>query len=67
MSPARHPVRALVLTANARVGCAVAENVKAYARHTLLRSTVIFGGMDMKQQTMNFKGGVEIVIATPAV
>jgi ATP-dependent RNA helicase RhlE len=43
----------------------VAENVKAYSRHTPLRSTVVFGGMDMKGQTVILKGGVEIVIATP--
>ncbi|MES2152170.1 MAG: DEAD/DEAH box helicase [Pseudomonadota bacterium] len=65
MSPARHPVRALVLTPTRELAVQVAENVKAYARHTPLRSTVVFGGMDMKAQTIILKGGVEIVIATP--
>ncbi|QYF91755.1 DEAD/DEAH box helicase [Massilia sp. PAMC28688] len=65
MSPARHPVRALVLTPTRELAVQVAENVKAYAKHTPLRSTVVFGGMDMKQQTVILKGGVEIVIATP--
>src|SRR3954469_25504701 len=65
MSPARHPVRALVLTPTRELAVQVAENVKAYARHTPLRSTVVFGGMDMKGQTIALKGGVEIVIATP--
>ena len=65
MSPARHPVRALVLTPTRELAVQVAENVKAYARHTPLRSTVVFGGMDMKGQTVILKGGVEIVIATP--
>ncbi|SFD85699.1 DEAD/DEAH box helicase [Massilia yuzhufengensis] len=65
MSPARHPVRALVLTPTRELAVQVAENVKAYAKHTPLRSTVVFGGMDMKGQTIILKGGVEIVIATP--
>ena len=65
MSPARHPVRALVLVPTRELAVQVAENVKAYARHTPLRSTVVFGGMDMKPQTVILRNGVEIVIATP--
>jgi ATP-dependent RNA helicase RhlE len=65
MSPARHPVRALVLVPTRELAVQVAENVKAYAQHTPLRSTVVFGGMDMKGQTVALKAGVEIVIATP--
>jgi len=64
-SPARHPVRALILTPTRELAVQVAENVKAYAQHTPLRSTVVFGGMDMKGQTVILKAGVEIVIATP--
>jgi len=64
-SPARHPVRALILTPTRELAVQVAENVKAYAQHTPLRSTVVFGGMDMKGQTIILKAGVEIVIATP--
>jgi len=65
MSPARHAVRALVLTPTRELAMQVAENVKAYAQHTPLRSTVVFGGMDMKPQTEILRRGVEIVIATP--
>ncbi len=65
MSPARHAVRALVLTPTRELAIQVAENVKAYAQHTPLRSTVVFGGMDMKPQTEVLRRGVEIVIATP--
>ncbi|MGZ8319582.1 MAG: DEAD/DEAH box helicase [Telluria sp.] len=65
MSPARHPVRALILTPTRELAVQVAENVAAYARHTPLRSTVVFGGMDMKPQTVILRNGVEIVIATP--
>ena len=65
MSPARHPVRALILTPTRELADQVAENVKAYSRHTPLRSTVVFGGMDMAPQTAALRSGVEIVIATP--
>ncbi len=64
-SPARHPVRALILTPTRELADQVAENVKAYSRHTSLRSTVVFGGMDMAPQTAALRAGVEIVIATP--
>ena len=65
MSPARHPVRALILTPTRELADQVAENVKAYSRHTPLRCAVVFGGVDMKPQTLALRNGVEIVIATP--
>jgi len=65
VSPARHPVRALVLTPTRELADQVANNVKTYAKHTQLRSTVVFGGIDMKPQTLELKKGVEILIATP--
>jgi ATP-dependent RNA helicase RhlE len=64
-SPARHPVRALILTPTRELADQVAENVKAYSRFTPLRTTVVFGGVDMTPQTTTLRGGVEIVIATP--
>jgi len=39
--------------------------VAAYAKFTDLRSTVVFGGMDMKPQTLELKKGVEVLVATP--
>ena len=65
MSPARHPVRALVLAPTRELADQVADNVKNYAKHTQLRSTVVFGGIDMKPQTLQLKAGVEVLIATP--
>jgi ATP-dependent RNA helicase RhlE len=64
-SPARHPVRALILTPTRELADQVADNVKAYSRYTPLRSTVVFGGMDMAPQTAALRAGVEILIATP--
>jgi superfamily II DNA/RNA helicase len=65
MSPARHPVRALVLAPTRELADQVAENVKKYAKHSNLRSLVVFGGIDMKPQTLALKAGVEVLIATP--
>ena len=65
MSPARHPVRALVLAPTRELADQVAVNVKAYAKHTQLRVACVFGGIDMKPQTAELKGGVEVLIATP--
>jgi ATP-dependent RNA helicase RhlE len=64
-SPARHPVRALVLTPTRELAVQVAENVAKYAKQTQLRSLVVFGGVDMKPQTAELKAGVEVLIATP--
>ncbi len=64
-SPARHPVRALILTPTRELADQVAESVKNYAAHTGLRSTVVFGGVDMAPQTTALRAGVEILIATP--
>jgi len=64
-SPARHPVRALVLLPTRELADQVAQQIKLYAKHTNLRSTVVFGGMDMKPQTAELKRGVEVLVATP--
>jgi superfamily II DNA/RNA helicase len=65
MSPARHPVRALVLAPTRELADQVAANVKNYAKHTQLRSAVVFGGIDIKPQTAELRKGVEVLIATP--
>ena len=64
-SPARHPVRALVLLPTRELADQVAQQVKLYAKYTQLRSTVVFGGIDMKPQTLELKKGVEVLVATP--
>jgi len=64
-SPARHPVRALVLLPTRELADQVAEQVKLYGKYTNLRSAVVFGGMDMKPQTLELKKGVEVLVATP--
>jgi superfamily II DNA/RNA helicase len=65
MSPARHPVRALVITPTRELADQVADNITGYAAHSKLRVAVVFGGIDMKPQTLQLKQGVEVLVATP--
>ena len=65
MSPARHPVRALVIAPTRELAVQVADNITGYAAHSKLRVAVVFGGIDMKPQTLELKGGVEVLVATP--
>jgi ATP-dependent RNA helicase RhlE len=65
MSPARHPVRAVVLAPTRELADQVAQNVLAYAKHTNLRVACVFGGVDIKPQAAQLKAGVEVLIATP--
>jgi len=64
-SPARHPVRALVLTPTRELAVQVAESFKDYGKHLPLRSTVVYGGVDMNAQIAELRKGVEILVATP--
>ncbi|HSD52673.1 MAG TPA: DEAD/DEAH box helicase [Burkholderiales bacterium] len=65
VSPARHPVRALILTPTRELAVQVEESVKAYGKHIPLRSVQIFGGVPMEPQTEALRRGVEILVATP--
>ena len=64
-SPARHPVRALILAPTRELAIQVEEFFRTYGKYTGLRSTVVFGGVDIKQQLPIVRGGVEILVATP--
>ncbi len=64
-SPARHPVRALILTPTRELAAQVHESVQGYGKHLPLRSTVVYGGVDMKPQKAALMAGVEILVATP--
>lgn len=64
-SPAKHPIRALILVPTRELAIQVEESVKTYAKNTPLRSLVVFGGVDIKTQTPQLKSGIEILVATP--
>jgi ATP-dependent RNA helicase RhlE len=65
VSPARHPVRALILAPTRELAAQVEESVKVYGKYVPLRSTQVFGGVPMEPQTEALRRGVEILVATP--
>jgi ATP-dependent RNA helicase RhlE len=64
-SPARHPIRALILTPTRELAAQVEENVRAYAKYLTLRSSVVYGGVDINPQIKALRAGVEVLVATP--
>jgi len=64
-SPAKHPVRALILAPTRELAMQVHENVLTYSKHLPLRSVCIYGGVDIKPQIAELREGREIVVATP--
>ena len=64
-SPARHPVRALMITPTRELAMQIAQSVEDYGRHIPLRSTVVYGGVPIDPQIKMLLGGVEILVATP--
>jgi ATP-dependent RNA helicase RhlE len=64
-SPARHPVRALVLTPTRELAVQVAQSFRDYGRHVPLRTTVVYGGVDMDAQIRELRRGIEVLVATP--
>jgi ATP-dependent RNA helicase RhlE len=64
-SPARHPVRALILAPTRELAIQVHENLKTYAKYTSFRTLCVYGGVDIKPQIEAIRKGVEFLVATP--
>ena len=64
-SPARHPVRALILTPTRELAVQVYDSFRTYGRHVPLRYAVVYGGVPIEPQTKELLAGVEILVATP--
>ncbi|MCO5118947.1 MAG: DEAD/DEAH box helicase [Burkholderiaceae bacterium] len=64
-SPARHPVRSLILAPTRELADQIYENVRDYAKYSGLRSAVVFGGVDIKPQIAALRQGCEVLVATP--
>jgi ATP-dependent RNA helicase RhlE len=57
--------RALVLTPTRELTAQVADSVRSYGKYLSLRSTVVFGGVNINPQIDALRRGVDILIATP--
>jgi ATP-dependent RNA helicase RhlE len=64
-SPARHPIRVLVLTPTRELAVQVEESFRDYAKHLPIRTAIVYGGTDMNAQILALRKGVEILVATP--
>ena len=64
-SPARHPVRCLVLTPTRELAVQVAEAIRTYGRKVPLRASVVYGGVPLDPQIKELLAGIEILVATP--
>lgn len=58
-------IRSLIVTPTRELAIQIQENIYAYAKHTSIRSAVIFGGVPQKPQERILKAGVDILVATP--
>ncbi len=65
MSPAKHPIRALILVPTRELAVQVHESVKTYGKYLPIRSTVIYGGVNIDAQIEAVRSGIEILVATP--
>ena len=61
----RRKISALVITPTRELAIQIGESFKAYARHTSVKNTVIFGGVSQGAQTDALRRGVDVLIATP--
>ncbi|OGA76329.1 MAG: RNA helicase [Betaproteobacteria bacterium RIFCSPLOWO2_12_FULL_65_14] len=64
-SPARHPVRALIVTPTRELAIQVEESVRTYGKYQKLKSTCIYGGVGIQPQIDALRGGIDVVVATP--
>lgn len=57
--------RALILAPTRELAAQLGENIRAYGKYLPLKSTVIFGGVNIHAQIKSIRSGVDIVVATP--
>ncbi|TFH08257.1 MAG: DEAD/DEAH box helicase [Nitrosomonadales bacterium] len=65
VSPAKHPIRALILVPTRELAAQVFESVKTYGKYLSLKCTVVYGGVNIDPQIRDLRAGVEILVATP--
>jgi len=51
-SPARHPVRALILTPTRELAIQVEQSFRDYGKHLPIRTAVVYGGPNMNAQIL---------------
>lgn len=64
-TPVPKTTRALILAPTRELAQQIAENIRAYAAHIPLKTTLLYGGVPAKSQIKSLERGVDLVIATP--
>jgi ATP-dependent RNA helicase RhlE len=65
MSSPKRQIRALVISPTRELAEQTCETINHLAQQTRLRSTAIYGGVNMDQQVRALRNGTEIVVACP--
>jgi ATP-dependent RNA helicase RhlE len=58
-------VRALILTPTRELAAQVEESVRTYGKYLPLKSTLVYGGVNINPQIDALRRGVDILVATP--
>jgi len=61
----RGTTRALVLTPTRELAAQILEDLNDLAVHTPINAAAVFGGVGMGPQEHAFRGGVDVIVATP--
>lgn len=58
-------IKALILTPTRELAIQIGESIRAYAKYTPIRYTVVFGGVKQNAQVNALRSGIDILVATP--
>ena len=61
----RRAIQALILTPTRELAAQVTESVRIYGKNLSLKSTAVFGGVNINPQIDKLQSGVDILVATP--
>lgn len=62
---ASQAIRALVMVPTRELAIQVLESFQTYGAHTNLKTTAVYGGVDVEQQLQTLQAGTDVLIATP--
>lgn len=63
--PSTTTVKALILTPTRELAQQVFKNITTYAKHTSIKSALVYGGVSIKPQIEAINAGADIIVATP--
>jgi len=61
----KQKIRSLIVTPTRELAIQIGDSFKNYGRHTRLKYTVVFGGVNQNPQVSALKSGIDVLVATP--